>query len=391
MFIIGINQFIRNIRRNILTIIQLVLVYIIAIFTVSACVEQLTLYRGVSDYIDETGMVLWRRKFDEDLDLKNELIKVKYVEKRYTIELAADPYNGPFYEMVSYSDEVNHYKTSIKEGRWCESGKAEEGVIRVVVSDDFEPKCKVGDKIKFDEYTLKIMGIYNRNELVYFERSHSGRPNYLEWYNSAVISSEQYHVYQVIASYEDMHREGKPYSTYSIVIDYEDDITEEEMERNKEILEDKYDYIMLADMVYAKDVYDTSIQLLEIKLIPMIVIFLVALVFAVVSMMVSGSITVYAEQRNYGIYFLYGNSWKKTIFLSIIHWSLASVVALIVSVCACIMAKSLGIAEDYALSFSQYHVYVIMIITAFLMLMATILPYGILKKMQPINIIKNNL
>ena len=391
MFTIGINQFIRNIRRNILTIIQLVLVYIIAIFTVSACVEQLTLYRGVSDYIDETGMVLWRRKFDEDLDLKKELVKVKYVEKRYTIELAADPYNGPFYEMVSYSDEVNHYKTSIKEGRWCESGKAEAGVIRVVVSDDFEPKCKVGDKIKFDEYTLKIMGIYNRNELVYFERSHSGRPNYLEWYNSAVISSEQYHVYQVIASYEDMHREGKPYSTYSIVIDYEDDITEEEMERNKEILEDKYDYIMLADMVYAKDVYDTSIQLLEIKLIPMIVIFLVALVFAVVSMMVSGSITVYAEQRNYGIYFLYGNSWKKTILLSIIHWSLTSVVALIVSVCACIMAKSLGIAEDYALSFSQYHVYVIMIITAFLMLMATILPYGILKKMQPINIIKNNL
>ena len=181
MFTIGINQFIRNIRRNILTIIQLVLVYIIAIFTVSACVEQLTLYRGVSDYIDETGMVLWRRKFDEDLDLKKELVKVKYVEKRYTIELAADPYNGPFYEMVSYSDEVNHYKTSIKEGRWCESGKAEEGVIRVVVSDDFEPKCKVGDKIKFDEYTLKIMGIYNRNELVYFERSHSGRPNYLEW------------------------------------------------------------------------------------------------------------------------------------------------------------------------------------------------------------------
>ena len=391
MFTIGINQFIRNIRRNILTIIQLVLVYIIAIFTVSACVEQLTLYRGVSDYIDETGMVLWRRIFDEDLDLKKELVKVKYVEKRYTIELAADPYNGPFYEMVSYSDEVNHYKTSIKEGRWCESGKAEAGVIRVVVSDDFEPKCKVGDKIKFDEYTLKIMGIYNRNELVYFERSHSGRPNYLEWYNSAVISSEQYHVYQVIASYEDMHREGKPYSTYSIVIDYEDDITEEEMERNKEILEDKYDYIMLADMVYAKDVYDTSIQLLEIKLIPMIVIFLVALVFAVVSMMVSGSITVYAEQRNYGIYFLYGNSWKKTILLSIIHWSLTSVVALIVSVCACIMAKSLGIAEDYALSFSQYHVYVIMIITAFLMLMATILPYGILKKMQPINIIKNNL
>lgn len=68
MITVGINQFIRNIRRNILTILQLVVLYIIAIFTVSACVEQLALYRGVSDFIDETGMVLWRSKFDNDLD-----------------------------------------------------------------------------------------------------------------------------------------------------------------------------------------------------------------------------------------------------------------------------------------------------------------------------------
>jgi hypothetical protein len=170
-----------------------------------------------------------------------------------------------------------------------------------------------------------------------------------------------------------------------------DDITEEEIEYNKEILEDKYKYIMLADMVYAKDVHDTSVELLKIKLVPMVVIFIVALIFAVVSMMVSGSITVYAEQRNYGIYFLYGNSWKKTILLSLIHWTLASGVALIVAVFICVMAKSIGIAEDYALNFSQYHVYILLLITVFLMLMATILPYGILKKMQPINIIRNNM
>lgn len=391
MLTIGINQFLKNFRRNFMTIVQLVLVYIIAIFTVSACVEQLTLYRGVSDYIDETGMVLWRRKFDEDLDLKKELIKVEYVEKRYSIQLEKEPVVGPFYEIVSYSNEVNHYRVPIKKGRWCESGSAENGVIRAVVSDDFIPKCEVGDIVEVEGYRLKIMGIYDRNELVYGEINHSGRPNYLEWYNNAVILSQNYKRYQVIASYEDMHREGRPYSTYSIVIDYEDDITEEDIEHNKEILENKYKYIMLADMVYAKDVYDTSIQLLEIKLVPMVVIFLVALLFAIVSMMVSGSITVYAEQRNYGIYFLYGNSWKKTIILSIIHWLLASIVALIISICACVIAKRLGIAADYALSFTKYHAYIMTAITVFLMLMAIILPYGILKKMQPINIIKNNM
>ena len=391
MFEVGFNQFIRNIRRNILTIIQLVLVYIIAIFTVSACVEQLTLYRGVSDFIDETGMVLWRSKFDTGTDLKKELTKVEYVEMRHTVEMAKDLYAGPFYEVTAFSNEVNHYMPPLMKGHSCDSGKAEKGVIRVVVSDDFKPECKVGDKIRLDGYTLKIMGIYNRNELVYGERSHSGKPNYLEWYNSGLIFSQEYKRYQVIASYEDLYREARPYAMYSVIIDYEDDITEEEMEANKDILEEKYNYIMLADMVYAKDVYDTSIQLLEIKLIPMIVIFIVALVFAVVSMMVSGSITVYAEQRNYGIYFLYGNSWKKMILLSIIHWGIASIVALIISVCACIIGKRLGIAADYALNFSQYHVYVMLGVTAFLMLMAIILPYGILKKMQPINIIRNNM
>lgn len=384
MITVGINQFIRNIRRNILTILQLVVLYIIAIFTVSACVEQLALYRGVSDFIDETGMVLWRSKFNNDLDLKKELVKVEYVEKRYTI-------NGTYYDMVSFSNEVNHYQPPLVAGKWCESGRAEAGVIRAVVSDDFKPRCKVGDKIEIDGYTLLITGIYNKNELIYGEITHSGKPNYLEWYNNGVIFSEVLRKYQVFASYEDMHREVRPYSTYSIIIDYMDDITEEEIEYNKEILEDKYKYIMLADMVYAKDVHDTSVELLKIKLVPMVVIFIVALIFAVVSMMVSGSITVYAEQRNYGIYFLYGNSWKKTILLSLIHWTLASGVALIVAVFICVMAKSIGIAEDYALNFSQYHVYILLLITVFLMLMATILPYGILKKMQPINIIRNNM
>jgi hypothetical protein len=360
------------------------------VFTVLAGVEQMSVFRGVSDYVDETGMILWFGRFDKSHDFKKELKKVEYVEKKYCLETSIDkPYYN--YDLISVSNEVNHYKTPLKEGYWCDSGKAEDGVIRAVVSDHFYPKCKVGDKLRVGGYTLRITGIYDEDELVYCEHYHSGRPNYLEWYTSGTTILREFGHFQVLASYEDMHREGNPYTMYSIVIDYEDDITEEEMEANKDILEEKYNYIMLADMVYAKDVYDTSIQLLEIKLIPMIVIFIVALVFAVVSMMVSGSITVYAEQRNYGIYFLYGNSWKKTILLSIIHWGIASIVALIISVCACIIGKRLGIAADYALNFSQYHVYVMLGVTAFLMLMAIILPYGILKKMQPINIIRNNM
>ena len=395
MLAIGINQFIRNIRRNFITILQLILVYIIAIFMVSSCVEQLTLYRGVSDYIDETGVILWRNKIGDTIDLTEELVKVEHIEKRYVLEEMVEEWRDGVYSCINYdlvavSDEVHHYQTPILRGNGCDSGTIEEGIIRVVVSEDFQPACDVGDIVSIGDYTVKIMGIYGRNELVYKELGHSGSANYLEWYNieNPYAAMPEYYL---IASYEDLCREGKPYSQGSIVVDYEDDITKDEMEYNLSVLQEKYRYIIPADMVESKSVYETSVQLLEIKLVPMLVVFLVALVFAVASIMVSGSITVYAEQRNYGIYFLFGNTWKRTILLSIIHWSLASVVALIVAVFVCVMAKNIGIAEDYALNFSQYHVYILLLITVFLMLIATILPYGILKKMQPINIIRNNM
>ncbi len=396
MLTVGINQFLKNIRRNLITILQLILVYVIAIFTVSTFVEQFTLYRGVSDYIDETGVILWRNKVGDVNNLKDELVNVKYIETKIVLEEMVEErkdgdFNCTYYDLVALSDDVHHYKTPILKGSSCNSGTSEDGIIRVVVSEDFKPTCDVGDVVNIGKYTVKIMGIYGRNEIIYKEVGHSGKPNYLEWYNIENPYEKGIAQYYLIASYEDLQREGMPYSMGAIVIDYEDDITQEEMEYNQSLLQKKYKYIIPADMTDAKGVYETSIQLLEIKLVPMLVVFLLALIFAVASIMVSGSITVYAEQRTYGIYFLYGNSWKRTILLSVIHWALASAVALIISVCACVIVKSVGIAEDYALFFSQYHVCVLLLITVLLMLMAIILPYGILKKMQPINIIRNNL
>ncbi len=385
MFILGVNQFIRNYKRNLIATIQVILVYIVAIFTISSSIEQLSLWKGVKDYLDETGVVLWTRNFNYDTDISELLLKVEKVNKKYCYDF--DDGNSNHYYLVATNPEENCYQVPLVKGGWCESGNQEDGVIRAVVSNEFQPDCDIGDLIKVGEVTLKITGIYDNNELVFKDATHSSNISYLDFYSCEDISQGFY----VLASYEDMFREVKPYSSQSIIIDYEDDITKEQMETNREILNQQYKYIEGMNMHTTDEIYEYSMELLQIKLIPMILVFIVALMFAVISVTASGVITVYAEQRNYGIYFVYGNSWRKTTILSIVHWGMVAIVSLLVAICISVIINGTDVARLFALKFSVHHIWMLSGITLLLILMSVILPFRILNKMQPINIIRNNM
>ena len=54
MINLGINEFIRNIKKNILIIILFVSVYVMTILVVSAFVEQYRQFDGVSNVFDDT-------------------------------------------------------------------------------------------------------------------------------------------------------------------------------------------------------------------------------------------------------------------------------------------------------------------------------------------------
>lgn len=395
MFILGVNQFLRNIRRNILSIVQLSLVYIISLCTVSAYMGQFGLWHGISDYIDESGVVLWQCTPAGCDHIVEKLVKVEKCNIKYTVERTIKEKNV-HYVLYTTNPDQKSYKVPIISGWWCESGRAQDGVIRAVVSDVFlekNPDCKVGSIVSISDLKIKITGIYDSSELIFKDSAHSSEISYLDFYTTAEHSQAILgaNTIYLMASYEDMFRESTPYLNGSVIIDYEDDITEKEYLANQEILMKEFEYYPSLNMEETKGIYEYSMDLLEVKLMPMLLIFLISLLFSIVSVTTSGVVNVYAEQRNYGIYFICGNSWKKSILLSVIQWGIAAGIALFISLLGYSICKATDLAHSFELTFSIYHVLVLLALTGFILLISAILPYRILKKMQPINILKNNL
>lgn len=416
MFILGFNEFIRNIRRNILVIAQMVVVYVIAIFVVSAFMEQYRLIDGISRVFDDTGVFVdsvaiggTELNFVEESVLKDILVKVENVE--HTLAGTLSDTNSSLVSEINISacnPEFITYVPELLEGQWCEEAPHEDGVINAVASDNFPFKTEVGQKIEYAGYCFKITGIVSSNEMIYGINTSLvvNEASYLDYFDS-VKEREKVAPYRLLlVSYEDWARErplhDKDMGEYSnnmdisslwgafVTIDFEDDITEEEMDYNIQQLNSHYGYELGRDLIKTDSMYEYSWKLIEIKVMPMIMLLAVVIIVLMVSLVISGAINVLYEKRNYGVYFICGNDWRNTFKFSAVSWTILSFASLITGGCACVLIYSLKLVEGLSLSFTWIHIVALAAITVILLLITIFIPFTMLRKIQPVSILKEN-
>ncbi len=408
MVTLGINEFIRNIRRNILVIAQMIAIYMVAIFVISAFEEQYSLYAGVSNVLDDTGAVMITSRPMDETDnivtydgLKNLLNKVENIAVSYHDNSYIDGYEyrgkKGILEMqyVANNPELITYRPKLIEGDWCEDVPHKDGVIRVTISDNSEFDFKVGDTVHIkderQDLMLYITGIFDSEELVYgyFSASRGAETNYLDFYDYVEkdLPLNMKSPVLAMAAYEDLSYgaiENK------IIIDFEDDITTEEYNENMTRIKEYYGHVENCDIYNSKIIYDNSMAHLEIKLLPMFVLLAVVLFVLIVSMLTASAVNILYEKKNYGIYFICGNDWKKTFVISAIHWFTVSIASIAVAISGCLLMKASGKFPQLTLSFTTTHVWAILAIMAVTLIVALILPYNMLRKIQPVSILKEN-
>ena len=127
MFVLGFSEFLRNIKRNLLVIIQMVAVYIIVIFTVSAFEEQYRLMDGVSAVFDDTGMIMFAttvgcEEYIEESELKELLVKVETIEHSidYGVLYEMSPEKQEYIQICATNPENISYRPELAEGEWCD-------------------------------------------------------------------------------------------------------------------------------------------------------------------------------------------------------------------------------------------------------------------------------
>lgn len=398
MFILGIKEFIRNIRRNILVIIQMVAVYVIALFTVSAFEEQYRLMDGVSNVFDDTGMIVLRHAISSDeflnADVLEEiLIKVDSIE--YSINYNLEK-NGYSMVLCSYNPRNITYRPELIEGQWCDDAPHEEGVINAVVSTNMPFGQEIGEKVEIEGHTFKITGIVDTKEMIYgaSSRFKYTESSYLDYYQP--ISEFENNGGLIMASYEDIQKYS-PYNTkissvwgYIATIDFADDITQKEIEYNMRQMAERYGYAEGSEMMLTDQMYDYSWRLIMTKIMPMLMLLFVIILVLIVSLIISGTINVLYERRNYGIYFICGNNWKNTFKFSLVNWFIMAVTSLIIASGVCVFVYTKGIIKGLILSFTGMHIWSILGLTIAMLVIAVFIPYIKLRRIQPVSILKEN-
>ncbi len=393
MITLGFNEFLHNIRKNILVIVQMILVYVVCIYAVSIIAEQLKMYNTASEFIDNSGVMITNgRACDmcttEENALEQLIDKLEAVDNIEYVPYYRGSYEqNAEYEVIMAKDS---YRMKLDSGKWCDNGHSKDGEIRAVVCSD--TGIHIGDLVTVGEYSYRITGTFSKKEMVYGHLSSHNDANYQMLFNtfdnikSASAVNEFKNLF--VASHEDMEREMSGYYAMWMVIDYDDNISVQDTEYNSRVLADEYDLYLQRDYLNCSDIYEYSKTLITIKVMPVIAAFTVIFILSLISLITTSAVTVSYEKYNYGIYFITGNSWKNTTILALIHWGIEAVVALILAVCGFLIISRIGPLSHTQLSFSIWHVIAIAGIMMIQLFLATIMPYRMLKNMEPIEIFK---
>lgn len=413
MLVLGFNEFIRNIKKNILVIVQMVVVYIIALFTISAFEEQYRLLDGISEVFDDSGMLVFNSNLAMDVyidenQLKEELVKVKDIEHILNMHLYDEKFGDEkadkAAEVVAYNPENISYIPELAEGKWFDKVASEEGYINAVISDNFPFEVQVGQVIEHSRFKFKVTGVVSSKEMIYGINTgfNFGSASYLDFYSTWSEESIVGGRYLFLISYEDMvnnimrKMDQDPLNSINwgifgfFTIDFEDNITEDEMQYNLKVLNENYDRVIDTDVFFTKDIYDYSWVLINIKIMPMVMLFIVIIFALVISLFISVAINVLYEKKNYGIYFICGNNWSNTFKLSLVSWTILALTSLAIAGCLYVVIGALNVFNGLSVSFGWMHVGFIAAITAILLLVTMIIPFFMLRKIQPVSILKEN-
>ena len=229
-----------------------------------------------------------------------------------------------------------------------------------------------------------MTGIFDNIELLYGLRtSITTNTSYINFYSMAADMP----LPVIIANYADIHDKVDTWASSIYMIDYKDDITQENMEANEMILSEK-GYIKGIDMIAGADIHANSATLLEIKVVPLYILIAVIMIFALISVLVSGSIAVNYEKRNYGIFFISGNNWKNTVYIAAIHHGIEIVTSLVISVLIWVVIQHSPLKDVINVTFYKINVLIMLLMAIFIELCSILMPYIMLHKLQPIDTIR---
>lgn len=398
----------KNIVFTLIMVLEVMALLVTTNVTIGSANSKMVLVKPFSDIIDKEGYYCAFEPMWETSEEATEFYGLFNKLKSATI-ISSDQSDA---NKIVDDSIFFKYSMPLQSGSWPKTAADEQGRPYVVVSPDYMKN--VGDTITapavgecvisgvLTEVTyIPNFSFYDNEEesnITSFYRSadyktaieaiKAGSADELQYSDSAIIMAKS--AYKALNDNQDV-------VYLSCFILYDDDISKADIEYNKGIMKqitefqkenpDSYPlepaFTPLSQIKADTDTYITN------SYINMIPIILVVAAIVLIGLIGSVAINTVTQIKNYGIYFLCGSKWSDCFKISLANISIILLFSGVLSGILLYCSKAINLNYLVGQVYEWNNLYISLGIIVIMMLLALIIPFGIIRFTSPVEVIKS--
>ncbi len=416
----GIKDFERNIGFNIFIMILIALTFAACIFASSSIYQKLKYYYIFADVLDGSGeyvtvkspqsssSLLYPFDVSDRTGFSDFSPYYKEVSALYQL-LDSDGSHSfaPNAQSVAYSGRlIYNFEPMMDEGKWLADVKQKNRLLHAVISpNDFGVKS--GDVIKQSidtregtkEFDVEIIGVF-RDGAKFFgispltiqdDGEHSKQQHNSTFKSTLMVEDlfknyykESFNAPLLIYNYDELEQYGVgPIIHTDVLVPFKDGLTDEQTQQAE------IDLLKFSDSkISFADIRTATVN--DVKKQVMILVPIVAgqLILTMISVLSLTAISTHKQLKNYGVLYLCGGRWRQcalinsvTVFIDVIFSAAL----------ACIGMTALSISgklQTTIVRFTVTEFLICLAVAVFVMIVSLIMPFAIIGKTQPKDILK---
>lgn len=413
IFKLSLKEIIKNKTYNLFNILQLTLVLILIVFLISSLMSTLKYYLPMKDILTSKGFMAnisindfgetvindrlysFSDKIDKIYSTGQEFFEVKNSENQ-------SEFGNILTAITLDKFIVNSHKPLMKSGKWLSdtsaSNKNNEFYAVIVKNNLGYTTGSVINTTATDKsgnekpVTVKIVGEIEDGEKLFYQSGSAVAADVRLRTDFEAIESQYYpynssdeeipYLFIIKNELDEKNYETLTFGTSFITFD--SDTTKEELSEAEKKLSE-YGELYNLETVNRKSLQEAKNQAFTV--IPMIVSILI---FLAISSICLSAINTKKQLRNYGIYYTCGSRWKQCALISVCSAFITSLFAVIIAAAGMFSAEYLGLLKATVITFGKWQILACSAVIVFNIFVSLIMPFTIIGRTSPREIIKSD-
>ncbi len=399
---LGYLEFVRNLKINLLIVIEIAAVLITAIFTVSSVRSQLRFYEPLSNYLNSKSLYIIPETLSNRVSYDKQLTSYEAIFEKipeaervcaqtyFSFNFTGGSMNVSIRGMGYPEEIVEGFKPLLEDGKWLSEVSQEDGVVNAVVTENYS-NLEVGDELTAETesgepITVRIVGKI-KNSAAIFKKPSGDMSSYKadDFFPNYLINSDTQNEPYIIVAQEDIDRCGYYYYIDKCALIKLDDSTSDE--RVEEILSLA---MSVGSGMNAESIGENTMDEVKTNLIFLLPIVVGVLLFTIVTTICMSAINAKKQLRSYGVYYICGSRWKQCVFISVFSSIVTAAIAAVLAALALFIGDKAGMLKNTVIEFGSWQLLACLAVVALYLKTAIIMPLAIIGRTNPREILKNN-